>query len=290
MIFRGPVTFAEAIASRAIKALLPTTGSSADLASVQPAILERATFSARTDNYNHVATIDRLIKRLVDPDYVIDPATGERRARRPGEAMDMALAKQRMQESLRDIGYDPSQIGATPGSLKDLASERRINLILDTNLRMARGYGQFAQGQSEAVLDQWPCQELIRVESRRIPRDWTITWTEKGGRLVAGNRMVARKDDPIWTAISRFGLPYPPFDYASGMGLQDVDRDEAERLGVIGRDDQVAPQDRGFNDDLAADLSGAQKNDALLQSLVRSMGDRVEIDNGVLHFMSGDPS
>ena len=54
-------------------------------------------------------------------------------------------------------------------------------------------------------------------------------------------RMVAMKNDPIWTAISDFGLPYPPFKYNSGMGVIDVSYSEAVDLGVMDKDDDPLP-------------------------------------------------
>jgi hypothetical protein len=39
----------------------------------------------------------------------------------------------------------------------------------------------------------------------------------QAGGQIFGGRMIALKSDPIWTAISAFGTPYPPFDYNSGM-------------------------------------------------------------------------
>ena len=45
--------------------------------------------------------------------------------------------------------------------------------------------------------------------------------------------MIATKDDPIWTRLSRFNRPYPPFDFEDDMTVDDVSRREAESLGVI---------------------------------------------------------
>jgi hypothetical protein len=286
MIFRRPVTFQEALDARRVKAILPTTGGTSDLDLVAPELRERAFFSARTANYDHLTRLNDIIARLVDPDYVTDPATGERRPRRPGEGMDPALARMAVRESLASIGYDPAAAGVKPGSLQDLGSDARIRVILDTNIRQARGYGQFAQGQSEAVLDQWPAQELIRAEARATQRDWAARWRAAGGTF-HGGRMVALKNDPIWSAISRFNLPYPPFDYFSGMGLQDVDRDEAERLGLIDRDTQVPPQDRNFNATLQAALPDPQANTAaLLDALQSSLGPAIQITGNTLKFIS----
>jgi len=287
MLFRSPVTFQEARDARRVKAIMPTTGGTADFDLIAPELRERAFFSARTANYDHLTRLNDIINRLVDPDYVTDPTTGERRPRRAGEGMDPSLARMQIRESLASIGYDPAAAGVKPGSLQDLGSDARIRVILDTNIRQARGYGQFAQGQSEAVLDQWPAQELIRVEDRQSPRDWTARWRGAGGKLVGG-RMVALKSDPVWSAISRFNLPYPPFDYMSGMGVQDVDRDEAERLGLIDRDTQVPPQDRNFNATLQAALPDPQANTgALLASLQDSLGPAVQIAGNILRFIRG---
>ena len=45
--------------------------------------------------------------------------------------------------------------------------------------------------------------------------------------------MIALKGDPIWTHISAFHLPFPPFDIDSGMDVDGVPREEAEKLGLI---------------------------------------------------------
>lgn len=46
--------------------------------------------------------------------------------------------------------------------------------------------------------------------------------------------MIALKSDRVWTNFSRFGRPYPPSDFGSGMGVEDIDRDEAFE-GFAGR-------------------------------------------------------
>jgi len=104
----------------------------------------------------------------------------------------------------------------------------------DTNLKMKHGYRQFIESQDADLLDVWPCQELLEDEVCNEPCNWPERWVQAGGKLYAG-RMIARKDDPIWLAISRFNLPYPPFDFGSGMGVRDIDRSESESLGIIKR-------------------------------------------------------
>ncbi len=92
--------------------------------------------------------------------------------------------------------------------------------------------------------------------------------------------MVALKSDPVWTKISRFGHPYPPFDWGSGMGVEDVSREDAIALGVIKEDYSPPPSSplKAFNDGLEASL--AFKNDEEWQSLKRMFGDQIRQKDG----------
>jgi len=277
MIFSKPLPFKEAIASRQVKSVLPTTASSAQLKAIAPELRERAMFSARTTNAGYLEKINGLVTRIVSPETIIDPVTGERRPTRPGEYMDIARARVELKQALAAMGYQPDE--SKRGGLQDLSSDARLNTILETNVRMAQGYGNWQQGQAPAILDQWPAQELYREETRDQERDWTSRWTGAGGKLYGG-RMIARKNDAIWTQISEFGLPYPPFDYNSGMGVRDVDHDEAVKLGVIEEKAVVPPEDRKFNEDL--EVKPPARQGALFDALVKSLGDSAEFVEGVL--------
>ena len=117
------------------------------------------------------------------------------------------------------------------GALTDISSSRRLGLIFDFQLERLDAEAQAAQADDAEYRAAFPAQELVRLERRRVPRDWRARWKEAGGRL-RGGRMVALRDDPIWTRISRFGSAIPPFDFNSGMGLRDVSADEATALGL----------------------------------------------------------
>lgn len=258
MIFGQPVAFEEALQHELVKRVLPTTASAEQLNLLAPEVRRRARFSARVQDTRILTRVDELLRQATEPQVVVDPASGARRAAAPGEYMDQATFRLRVKETLRAIGYEPAEGDA--GTIKDLTTRRRLDVIFDTNVRMAHGYGQHVQGQDPAVLDQWPAQELIResnfeAEAAGTARPWARTWQSAGGRIYDG-RMIALKNDAIWTEISRFGLPYPPFDYNSGMGVQDVDRETAMAAGLIGRDEQVAPDVPDLNADLSAELPG----------------------------------
>lgn len=284
MLFDAPISFDAALDSRAVKALLPTEASARELQRLPAELRERSVFSARTRYASHLAQIDRIVNQVLDPRFVYDPHTGGKRAAAAGESMSIPKARELLRASLDSLGYDPAGIDAVPGSLKDLRSFARLNLIIDTNVKMARGYGQWAQGQSAGILDEWPAQELYRLEARENERDWLARWRAAGGRSFGG-RMIALKNDPIWTEISAFGLPYPPFDYNSGMDVRDVDRAEAMQLRLIDRDTEIAPASRGFNEDLQTNAPfDPALQPELAASIQQAMGDAVELEDGVLRF------
>jgi hypothetical protein len=256
----SPVEFREALQSRDVKKIFPTTMSSAELAALPVAIRERAMFSARTTNEHYLEEIARRVRKILNPTTEVRPESD--RHGRGGEqftdGMDFATARAELKEILKDIGYAPDPDDA--GTLKDLSSDARLNLVLETNVEMAQGYGYWAQGQDPELLELYPAQELIRMEDREEPRDWPTIWRnaaqtvgDRGAMAsLAHGRMVARKDSPIWLEISDFGQPYPPFKFNSGMDVQDVDREEAIALGVIEPNAVVAPQSRGFEMEGAA--------------------------------------
>ena len=167
-------------------------------------------------------------------------------------------------------------ISSGSASISDPGSEARANVIINTNAGLAAGYASAEQANTYGARIAYPCYELVRVEARNVERPWRKIWVEKGGSLYQG-RMVALKDDPIWTAISRFGCPYPPFDYNSGMGLDDVSHDEAVALGVI-KEDYNPPEKsplESFNEGLSADLKIERTDDPRLVHLQEKFGDQI---------------
>jgi hypothetical protein len=226
----NPLPFSEALDSRAVKTLLPTNLRTRAMEQLAPEVRERAFWSAGVTHAGFLQEAD---------DGIEDALNGK---------IDRATFRQRMDGLRAQLGAPEAREVGKDGGLTDLWSEKRQNVLFDTNVQMARGYGQWMQAQDPDVLDQWPALELIRVAQRKVPRDWLSRWRAAGGKFYQG-RMIALVNDPVWVKISRFGLPYAPFDFGSGMGTQPVDRAEAEDLGVLGPDDVVAPQSRGFNDD-----------------------------------------
>lgn len=222
MMFGKALPFREALESQEARRWLPTTLSSGDLAKLQPALLRRSMFSAKVSEFAHLDEIGSGIS---------DVLSGQ---------LDIATARLRVKQHLWRTGYQapPDKVGG----LEDFASDRRINLQIETNVAMMRGLGNHIQGQQEDVLDMYPAQELVRVIDSKEKRNWNKIWTDNGGPVTdAWPRMIALKTDPIWVRISRFKNPYAPFDWGSGMGLEDRTRREAMALGLIDLNTQLFP-------------------------------------------------
>ncbi|MBI5693666.1 MAG: hypothetical protein HZC55_26615 [Verrucomicrobia bacterium] len=263
MIFAAPLPFTEALQSREVRSILLTTGQTADLERLAPAIRERAIFSATVTSAEFLDRVDRGVSELL------------------AAKSDQATVRLGLKQLLQEMGYTAAPEKA--GGLEDLRSDARLNLILETNIELARGYGQWIQGQQADVLDEWPAQELVREREAAVPRDWAARWADAGGQFYGG-RMVALKTDPIWRRLSRFELPYPPFDFNSGMGVADLARDEAEALGLLEPNTELIPQDRDFAADLK--VSPAVRTNRLIDALEAS-GVGEFNDAGVFVFRSG---
>lgn len=225
-----------------VKELLPTSLGSAEIRDqIATEILQRSVFSARMADAHY-------LKRLRD--VCVQLLAGE---------INQATARADLGSLLEQMGFSPltqDATGATviDGSLSNPASERRLQLILDTQTQMAASVALLNNQGADQIYFR-PAWELVRYEPRRVKRpDWRDRWNAAGesvgwegaltARSVTGDRMIALKTSPIWQALGNgeggytdtLGNPYPPFAYSSGMNWMDVDRDECISLGLIAPD------------------------------------------------------
>lgn len=225
----------DAFRSAMDRGILPTWMGTAELGELEQAIKERAVFSARTTNAVYLEALKERIGRLLAEGY----------------EGDQAQLRLELKQILTALGYDPEtgfpgdeKLDIPParaGSLQDLSSDKRINLILDTQLELMAGKGQEQRGLSEAALDLFPAWELVRVKAARVPRDWFKRFTQAGGRILEDadgrKRLVAHKLDEVWSVLGdraifrdALGVNHPPFAFGSGMAWQAIEADEWEAL------------------------------------------------------------
>lgn len=109
----------------------------------------------------------------------------------------------------------------------------RIDCLRGVVAGLRSGYGLYRQSMTHGARLAFPAQELVLVEREgRKNRRLRERWEECGGRIV-GRRRIALKSDPIWTELSFFGFPFPPFDVSCGYSVNDVEWDTAARLGIV---------------------------------------------------------
>lgn len=272
----SPIRWAELIQYAQKRQLMPTTMSTSQLQTQLPAHIRRmAQFSSRVAHAESLQLLDAIVQRIADP-QLAGPA--------PGAYMDIERGVELLQAYLRDIGYQPP--AGKAGTLQDFSSPQRLRVAIKTPVEMMRGVGQYVQSHDADVLDAFPAQELVRIKNfssiaRGTARNWPARWQSGGGSFFLG-RMVALKGDPVWFAISRFGNPYPPFDYNSGMGVRDISRKEAIEMGLMAPSDP-APQVPAIPE-LDPNLSypvGRFHAD-LAAALANSFAGAADIINGVL--------
>lgn len=224
--------------------------SSKEWAEVPVEIRQQAFWSAKLEHAKHVEELKKAC---------LDALAGTRR--RVGALRTFAGADpnatvlwsrgqviKEMMAAARERGLQPTG----PRPIENPASYARIKLIEDMSRRMTIGKAVFESQNKPSIVAVMPAQELYRAEPRIEPRNWPERWTERGDAIGwegalpldrAGGRMIALKSSPIWTEISEFGLPHPPFDYNSGMDVRGVDFIEADRLGLVEPGDEPKPAD-----------------------------------------------
>ncbi len=218
----------------AVKDLLPTSlGSEEIREQIATDILQRSIFSARMEAAHYLKRLREVCTQLL---------AGE---------INQGTARADLGSLLEQMGHT-----AEDGALTNPASERRLQLILDTQTQMAASVARL-QSQTPDTVYFTPAWELIRFEPRRVPRpDWRERWNAAGEsvgwdgaasfRGITGDRMIALKSSPIWQALGNgvggftdtLGNPYPPFAYSSGMDWIGVDREECIQLGLIAPDEE----------------------------------------------------
>ena len=244
-----------------LKELLPTSLGSAEYREQFAAdILRRSIISARIEEARLLAKIREVSSAL---------AAGE---------INASKAREGLLNVLSQIGYDTT---ADDGKLENPVAEKRLNLILETQRQMAASVARLSL-ETEDTLDMYPAWELTRADAPAMPRkDWPSRWNAAGESVGwegarkgiyygsgVGIGFVALKSSPIWAALGSgvggfrdtLGNPYPPFAFGSYMDWIDVDRETAERLGLLHPDETAsAPSAPSLSPDDAELLEAAQR-------------------------------
>ncbi|MBP7431534.1 MAG: hypothetical protein KBC05_19015 [Candidatus Hydrogenedentes bacterium] len=255
---------------------------------------ERALFSAKVESARLLSEMKTKLHGAVDGGFVDQPDGQGGTVR---VLMDKGRFISDMRKTALDLGLGPTG----PRRVEDITTDTRLGLIYDQNVQAAYGYADRKVGLDPDLIDEFPAQRLVRIESRGIERGmklrrgvlvpdpengWPARWA-RAGEAVAWkgalqDQPIALKTSPIWTALSAFGTPWPPFDFGSGMGVEDVDRAEAERLGLVDKGQILGADAQRAEDSFNAHLEASVRNiDSDNRWLLKdSFGDQVKIIAG----------
>jgi hypothetical protein len=242
------------------RGVFPTDLSSADLRGLSSELHLRSIFSARTTNADYLDEVASTVDRIL---------SGE---------INIATGRWMLMKKLKQLGYNPEtgfpqDMAEVPpaekGSLRDLSSEQRLDLMLKTNVAVARNYGRVVEGNSDFARYAFPAWELVRVEYRNVPRGerlgkdgerlpdpenaWPARFAAAADSVnhegVSHSQMMALKSSPVWQALGdgaggyhdTLGHPFPPFAFNSGMDWQAVPRKTCIAFGLIEGNESSGP-------------------------------------------------
>jgi hypothetical protein len=271
---------------------------SADLRGLSRELLNRSIFSARVTNADFLNEVGAAV------DDILSGKT------------NMAQGRWRLLRKLKELGYDP--MTGFPGdmanvppaerdSLQDVSSTQRLDLIIETNVRMASCYAQHLAGNTPYALHAYPAWELVRLFHRDVPRGspesksvgWERRWQDAGESVswehALQEPMIALKDSRIWQALGdgaggyrdTLGNPYPPFAFRSGKGRRPFPRPRCIDLGLVSGDEtprrteaQLSPGEKEvravadrLSPELRAELERELNTDAEREALDRTQAE-----------------
>jgi len=263
MEFSDPLPFAEAQDKLRQRGVLPSYFNTYLWSLVPAEIRERAFFSSQVES---AALLNRM-KSYID-DYISVARDENGHLKAHGRSQFVAdMRELAIREGLGKVDAETGEIipQIREEDLTDIRSIARLQLIFDTQVEAAQEHGFWLQGQDKDILWVWPCYRFIRIHPVMMPR-WYHAENEG---------VVKRKDDlEFWLSMNRdFGVPWGPWGFNSGMGVEDVLRDEAEALGVIGKGEIVRPIVKQFNERLSASVK--DMDPSIAEALRRGTGGTV---------------
>jgi hypothetical protein len=276
-----PQLFTEAIHKLGQRTPIGSQLTSAQWQQVPVALRERAFFSSQVENVNFLRDMRGFLDDfLAGARETITLPSGKTVTKlKVGSRAD--FVKLAREAAIRyGVGpVDPED----KGTIKDIQSEQRLNLIFDVNVEGAQQYGSWLQGMDPDVLNEFPAWEFIRVQDVKTPR---VPHQLNEGRIVL------KTDLDFWLAMNSpsfggFGVPWGPWGFNSGMGTEDVDRDRAEEAGVIKPGQVLEPIHKDFNDHLEASVRNLPPD--LRDMLQNAFGNQIEITDTTAKWVGQPP-
>ena len=263
MEFIAPIPFAEAIQKLGDQSVVGSTFTSSEWSDLPVELRENAFFSSRIESA-------QALQRMQDA--LNDFIAGNKKLAENGEPMLATGSRAAFIDQMKKM-LEREGVVRTTGDLHDITSEKRLGLIFDVKTRQAQDFGYWKQGMDPDVLNEFPAMRFIRVRSVKQEREAHIPYEDQ----------VYLKTDPIWWLVINkdFGVPWGPWGWGCGHDVEDVDRDEAEELGLLKRGQKInaTPLQKFLN--LNHNLQASVKSLApdLVEKLKKEFGNQVVFEN-----------
>lgn len=228
---------------------MPSDLDTAGLRELGADVLAGAVFTARGTNAIYISKLKEVLNHL---------AAGD---------ISGGQARTALYETLDVLGYDVEKGGfpgeevppALKGTLQDLRTFRRMDLIVRTQMALMQGAGEQWRGQQPDRLREYPAIMLVRVRNADVPRDWPTRFRIAFGRdplpgfaenayqtVGAETGLIALKGDPGWGELGSYenfpdalGVDHSPFYFNSEMWGKEITMERAIALGVTGPDGET---------------------------------------------------
>lgn len=275
-----PMPFWEALSYLENKEAVASAMTTAEWQRMPVAVRVKASFSATLTSAKAAQEITDYLAGFVRGEKAINDK-GKEYYVYQGRAEFVANMRERMlEEGFGRVLHDGTlDLEIHDNDLRDLRGCRRLQLIFDTQTEQAASFAQWQEGQDPDVLDVYPCQRFVRVRPVHTPRPYHDDAIGE----------VRRKDDlAFWIGLNRdFRLPWGPWGFNSGCGVEDVDRDEAEAQGVIKPTDKIRSIKKDFLDNLEESVRGL--DDKTRRWIQAQMDNKVHFLGDTAVFQPGKP-
>jgi hypothetical protein len=263
MQFVKPTPFKEAIDKLDQKTVIASGLNSEQWSAMPLALKERGFWSSQIESV-------RFLQR--GRNSIADFLQGSRETLEDGRTVLKTGSRADFIKQMQDFAIAEGMGPLDPedaGTIKDIRSERRLGLIFDVQTRQADDHGYWKQGMNPDVLAAFPAQRFIRESAVKEPREF---------HHLHENEVRLKSDVGFWIALNKdFKVPWGPWGWGCGHGVEDVDRTEAERIGLLKPDDQVTSPELDFNERLQASVK--QLDPDMKDLLKDAFGDQVKFED-----------
>lgn len=259
MIFDSPLSFSEMVKELQAAGKLPTRLTASQMKALQASLGKFAATAGQRIMTEVFEGYRKTLLDLVNPQQKM--GTEGTRSLPVTEGLNPATAREALTKLVTSKG------------LLDLVP--RIDFAVSVGTAVANGAGRFVQQNSDPeAVDAFPALELQRLFERDVPRgfrrgkdgslvpvpddDWPSRWEaaaeESGDEDAAAvlektGRMVALKSSGVWQALGdgaggyddTLGNAYDPLAWNTGYRQVEVERAEAEELGLLQEGEAAEP-------------------------------------------------